>query len=59
VNRRRSSSRSIESRLGPDRTGERVTKHASQLDLPPTRSPQCAKQIFKRSKPKNLQADDV
>jgi succinoglycan biosynthesis transport protein ExoP len=59
VNRRRSSSRSIESRLGPDRTGERVTKHASQLDLPPTRSPQCAKQIVKRSKPKNLQADDV
>jgi cellulose biosynthesis protein BcsQ len=51
VNHRRYFSRSIESRPGPDGTGERVTKHASQLDPPPTRSPQCAKQIFKRSKP--------
>lgn len=40
---RRNFSRSIESRLGPDGPRERVTKHASQLDPPPTRSPQCAK----------------
>jgi uncharacterized protein involved in exopolysaccharide biosynthesis/Mrp family chromosome partitioning ATPase len=51
VNHRRYFSRSIETRSGPDGPGERVTKHASQLDPPPTRSPQCAKQIFKRSKP--------
>ncbi|OCK54956.1 AAA family ATPase [Bradyrhizobium sp. LMTR 3] len=43
VNHKRYSSRSIESRLGPDGPRKRVTKHASQLDPPPTRSSQCAK----------------
>jgi succinoglycan biosynthesis transport protein ExoP len=43
VNHRRYFSRSIESRPGPDGPRERVAKHASELDPPPTRSPQCAK----------------
>jgi len=43
ANHRRYCSRSIESRPGPEGPRERVTKHVSQLDPPPTGSPQCEK----------------